>query len=55
MAATDSLQADDAAPDVRRGRPRDPQLENRALRATLEVFGVKGWVGVCRQTPFNAT
>ncbi|HEY8720122.1 helix-turn-helix domain-containing protein, partial [Pengzhenrongella sp.] len=29
-----------------RGRPRDPQLEDRALAATLEVFGETGWVGL---------
>jgi AcrR family transcriptional regulator len=38
----------DCLPDVRRGpgRPRDPQLEERALQATLQVFGEKGWVGL---------
>ncbi|WP_182111397.1 TetR/AcrR family transcriptional regulator [Actinotalea sp. JY-7876] len=29
-----------------RGRPRDPELEDRALRATLDVFGEKGWAGL---------
>lgn len=29
-----------------RGRPRDPQLEERAIRATLDVFGEKGWAGL---------
>lgn len=28
------------------GRPRNPDLEARALRATLDVFGVKGWTGL---------
>ena len=35
-----------AAPPRRRGRPRDPDLEDRALRATLEVYGEKGWSGL---------
>lgn len=30
----------------RRGRPRDPLLDERALRATLDVFGAKGWAGL---------
>ena len=36
------------APEVRRGpgRPRDPDLEARALEATLAVFGAKGWAGL---------
>ncbi|HZL01963.1 MAG TPA: helix-turn-helix domain-containing protein [Cellulomonas sp.] len=29
-----------------RGRPRDPDLEARALSAALEVFGEKGWVAM---------
>ena len=29
-----------------RGRPRDPRLESRALRAALEVFSEKGWTGL---------
>ncbi len=35
-------------PEVRRGpgRPRDPELEARALEATLTVFGEKGWTGL---------
>ncbi len=28
------------------GRPRDPHLEERALRAALAVFGEKGWAGM---------
>lgn len=38
---------DEPAPEARRGpgRPRDPQLEERALQATLQVFGEKGWTG----------
>ncbi len=28
------------------GRPRDPDLEARAHRAVLEVFGEKGWAGL---------
>lgn len=38
---------DTSAPGARRrpGRPRDPQLEERALEATLQVFGEKGWTG----------
>lgn len=28
------------------GRPRDPRLEERAHRATLQVFGEKGWAGL---------
>ncbi|MDM8086101.1 TetR/AcrR family transcriptional regulator [Cellulomonas cellasea] len=35
-----------AAPPRRRGRPRDPELEDRALRATLDVYGEKGWSGL---------
>ncbi|MHB1489011.1 bacterial regulatory protein, tetR family [mine drainage metagenome] len=36
------------APEARRGpgRPRDPDLEARALEATLAVFGEKGWTGL---------
>lgn len=36
------------APEIRRGpgRPRDPDLESRALEATLAVFGEKGWTGL---------
>lgn len=30
---------------VTRGRPRDPQVEERAVRAALEVFGEAGWAG----------
>lgn len=30
----------------RAGRPRDPDLEDRALQATLEVFGERGWAGL---------
>lgn len=29
-----------------RGRPRDPDLERRALTAALEVFAEKGWAGL---------
>jgi AcrR family transcriptional regulator len=29
-----------------RGRPRDPELESRALTAALEVFAEKGWAGL---------
>jgi len=39
----------DDVPDLPRrgrGRPRDPDLEARALRAALEVFGEKGWVAM---------
>lgn len=38
----------DEPPEVRRGpgRPRDPDLEERALEATLAVFGEKGWTGL---------
>lgn len=35
-----------AGPTRGRGRPRDPQLEHRALRAALEVFSEKGWTGL---------
>lgn len=35
-----------AEPTRGRGRPRDPQLEHRALRAALEVFSEKGWTGL---------
>lgn len=35
-----------AASPRRRGRPRDPELGDRALRATLEVYGEKGWSGL---------
>lgn len=39
--------AGEPSPEARRGpgRPRDPQLEERALQATLQVFGEKGWTG----------
>ncbi|MFI2754490.1 TetR/AcrR family transcriptional regulator [Cellulomonas sp. P22] len=38
---------DDAATRPRRrGRPRDPELADRALRAALEVYGEKGWSGL---------
>jgi AcrR family transcriptional regulator len=39
---------DDAVEGPRRGRgrPRDPDLEARALSAALEVFGEKGWVAM---------
>jgi AcrR family transcriptional regulator len=35
-------------PDDQRppGRPRAPDLEQRALRAVLEIFGEKGWTGL---------
>lgn len=48
MTEPDSPRADETTPAVRRGRgrPRDPQLEDRALEATLAVFGDKGWVGL---------
>lgn len=48
MTELDSPRADETTPEVRRrrGRPRDPQLEDRALEATLAVFGDKGWVGL---------
>ena len=48
MTELDSPRADETTPEVRRrrGRPRDPQLEDRALEATLAVFGEKGWVGL---------
>lgn len=38
----------EAAPEPTRGRgrPRDPQLERRALRAALEIFSEKGWTGL---------
>jgi len=44
----DSPPAGETTPEVRRrrGRPRDPQLEERALEATLAVFGERGWVGL---------
>lgn len=35
-----------AGPTRGRGRPRDPRLESRALRAALEVFSEKGWTGL---------
>lgn len=35
-----------AEPTRGRGRPRDPQLEHRALRAALEIFSEKGWTGL---------
>lgn len=28
------------------GRPRSPDLEDRALSATLDIFGEKGWTGL---------
>jgi len=36
----------EAAPAPRRGRPRDPLLDDRALQTTLDVFGDKGWAGL---------
>lgn len=41
-----SLAEDAAEPHRGRGRPRDPHLEDRALQATLEIFGERGWVGL---------
>jgi AcrR family transcriptional regulator len=35
-----------AGPTRGRGRPRDPRLESRALRAALEIFSEKGWTGL---------
>lgn len=35
-----------AEPTRGRGRPRDPLLESRALRAALEIFSEKGWTGL---------
>ena len=48
MTEPDSPRAGETTPEVRRrrGRPRDPQLEERALEATLAVFGERGWVGL---------
>lgn len=46
MTEPDSPKAEGATSGFRRGRPRDPQLEDRALQAVLEVFGEKGWVGL---------
>ena len=38
--------AEEAEQTRQPGRPRDPLLEERALRAALEVFGEKGWAGL---------
>lgn len=38
--------AEPATGAPRRGRPRDPLLDDRALQATLDVFGEKGWTGL---------
>jgi len=46
-AAVDDVVVDASVEPARgRGRPRDPQLERRALRATLEIFSEKGWTGL---------
>ncbi len=42
----DTADAPDGGPARGRGRPRDPQLEERAHRAALQVFGEKGWTAL---------
>jgi AcrR family transcriptional regulator len=42
----DLVGAVSAEPARARGRPRDPQLEHRALRATLDIFSERGWTGL---------
>lgn len=44
--STAATVAEPATGAPRRGRPRDPLLDDRALQATLDVFGEKGWTGL---------
>lgn len=52
---TERVSRPDSAPPIRRGRPRDPGVEERVFDAAIKIYGEVGWTGFSFEAVARAT